>query len=126
MLEVKMFDNNITFIKIFSPRELEDEDKFFFHLEDLISNKKFGIVIEVEGDKTFSLEAKQKLNIWFKNNKYILRKSCIGMARINSNVSKLKTLKSKAISLAMPCPYIVLSGVDEAIRWFQKNNSLPS
>ena len=122
MLVINNVKNNIYTITIASPRQAQDEIDFMNFLNEIVDMDSFGLVLSVEGEKSFSQSGKRELGIWFKTNKKILGYKCIGFARVSEDASKVDTLKSRAMRLAMPCPYIVLPNVRQAVAWLESKS----
>lgn len=112
--------NKIFIIEILDPRDPQDEIIFLEFINNVFENKEFGLVLNVDGKKAFSQEAKVEFNHWFKNNKLRLKKQCFGFSRVSSNATKMAKLKSKALRLAMPCPYNVSDNMGESLDWLNK------
>ena len=119
MFQIKQ-DDCIYSLIISEPRRENDENDFLEFLEKIIHNEKFILILEVDGKKTFSLAAKKRLNLWFKNNKNILKARCLGFVRVNPDATKMSKLKSKAFTLAMPCTYKITNTESEAIDFAKK------
>ncbi|EQC50808.1 hypothetical protein [Bacteriovorax sp. DB6_IX] len=111
-------NNNIFEIIITEPREDRDEEQFLNLLARLSDEMNFGLILEVSGEKAFSKESKIQLNKWFKLNKEHLRNQCLGFIRVKADAKNSDKLKSRAFSLAMPCPYRVMETREQASLWF--------
>lgn len=120
MFSANEIHKDIFSLEINDPREEKDETEFLSFLDSVLSKNTFGLILKVEGEKSFSPEAKKALGVWFKENKPILKSKCFGFARVNQNAKKMGRLKSKALSLAMPCPYTVLHTTEEALDWLKR------
>lgn len=107
MIDISHPDKHITYIYLGPPKEQADETKFMQTLNKLLESEKFILIIEVSGEASFSPHAKKELGTWFKSNKVELKKRCMAFIRVADESSKLKRFKSKAMRLAMPCPYFV-------------------
>ncbi|GEM_PF-2680691 len=117
MISINEIERNIFEVEITSPREEKDETSFLGLLDDLIEKEFFGLIFSTEGKAGFSAEAKKSMSIWFKTNKPLLKERCIGFARVNRSQSKTAKFTSKAMQLAMPCPYTVVTNNQEAREW---------
>ncbi|ATH06868.1 hypothetical protein BIY24_02630 [Halobacteriovorax marinus] len=117
MISVKEIESNIFEVEITSPRETNDETTFLGLLDDLIARNYFGLIFSTEGKAGFSPEAKKEMSTWFKKNKPILKDRCVGFARVNTSQSKAARFTSKAMKLAMPCPYHVVTNNEDAREW---------
>lgn len=117
MLKVQIFPSNITLISLVEPREPRDEKDFFIALDNLLENERFGLIIEILGEKVFSHEAKKQLGIWFKQNKEVFRSRCFGIARIKPSEIDGLSVKSLSLQRAMPCPYTVKPFFKSAQTW---------
>jgi hypothetical protein len=104
---------------ILNPKEESDADQFFNFLEEVIAKDEFSLILITEGSKSFSPENKIKMNTWFKNNKKNLAHRCTGLVRVSQNQTTLSRLSSKALSLAMPCPYKTTNSLEEALHWIK-------
>lgn len=118
MISVSIKNSNLLSVRIYEPREQQDEKTFFEFLQEVLDHEKFGLILEVDGAKAFSQEAKKKLTTWFRTNKEELQERCLGFVRVTKKDTGVERLKSKAMSLAMPCPYFVVSSFDEALKCF--------
>ncbi|MAE72529.1 MAG: hypothetical protein CL675_00440 [Bdellovibrionaceae bacterium] len=124
MIEITEIKPNHQFIvEITNPRTLKDESTFLGLLDDLIDRDRFGIAIKVEGGRAFSPEAKKRLGLWFKQNKAVLKKKCFGFARIKTQTTRVERLTSKAMRLAIPCPYDLFETEEAAIQWLTTKGS---
>lgn len=117
MIAINEIEKNIFEVEITSPREQKDETSFLNLLEELISKDFFGLIFSTEGKAGFSAEAKKEMSKWFKTNKPLLKEKCIGFARVNTSQSKAGKFTSKAMQLAMPCPYNVVTNNTDAKVW---------
>ena len=117
MIRIDEIDKNIFEVEITSPRVTEDETSFLGLLDDLITKEYFGLIFSTEGKAGFSPEAKKSMSSWFKENKPNLKERCIGFARVNTSQTKAGKFTSKAMKLAMPCPYNVVTKNEEAREW---------
>lgn len=124
MIDINKLDGNVFIISITTPRKSDDENILLDFLNEVLEFKSFGLILNVEGNRSFTAEGKKSLGIWFKLNKKQLGEKCRGFARVSSSVTKLDKLKSKALRLAMPCPYIVLRNTIEATAWLNKNTDI--
>ncbi len=106
---------NLYHLSIYLPRMEQDEIDFFNLLKKLETQSNFAFSIEVKGEKAFSLEAKKKLAIWFKENKTHLEKTCKGFAKIS--YKKHDHDKQEALQKAFPCPYQVFKNRLAATEW---------
>lgn len=106
--------HNVNYLKLGEPRCSDDFNDLMEALNKLLVKEKFSIIFEVEGPRHFNKEQKRDFGKWFKQNKKLLGLHCKQFIRINNNPSKLSKLSSKALSLAMPCPYKVVESLDEA------------
>lgn len=120
MIEIKELKHQIFIVRIFEPRELNDEIQFLDSLEVILQNKNFGLILSVEGQSTFSIQSKKQLNFWFKSKRQQLRDRCFGLVRINKDATKMAKLKSKAMGLAMPCMYRVVDNLEGALEFLEK------
>ncbi len=120
MLECTELQKKIFGLKISEPRLPEDEVRLIESLDAILAGERFGLVLSVEGKAAFTLEGKKQLNLWFKKNRQLLKERCIGLVRVNRDASKLARLKSKALSLAMPCPYRVVEQDQEALEYLRR------
>lgn len=115
MLSVSQYDGNVFHLKIYAPREPQDENEFFTFLDSLLDGKMFSLIIEIDGEKSFSHEAKRNLGIWFKGNQLILKQRCLGIIRIRN--SHVVTARDEAMKRAMPCNYQIASSLDMALQY---------
>lgn len=107
-------------INIIDPKVPEDAPEFFRALDELVAKERFGLIFYTEGKAGFSEENKRKLTKWFREHKPILKEKCLGYARVNTKTGLLGKLESKAMKLAMPCPYLVTRSEGEALEWLKK------
>lgn len=117
MFHVETPASNIFFARLITPRADEDAENFFNFLATLESKEKFYLIFESQGEARFSGDNKKRMTKWFKDNKPMLAKSCLGFARIKQELSPLSRLTSKAMRLAMPCPYEVFTNLNDALTW---------
>lgn len=120
MFERAQLAANLYKINILDPKVPEDAPSFFSALDEMVSGERFGLIFYTEGKAGFSEENKRKLTKWFRENKPILKEKCYGYARVNTKTGLLGKLESKAMKLAMPCPYMVTRSQDEALSWLTK------
>lgn len=120
MFKLDQIEPNFFYVKIYTPREDQDAEKFFSFLEELKDKQKFALILETQGEARFSPENKKKMTTWFKSNKAILAQECRALIRIQAKNSVLSKLSSKAMQMAMPCPYYVTSNLEDAINWFHQ------
>ena len=122
MLEIKDIDTD-TFHLIFIGDKSESEiQDFFTFLDSLMARPRFGLLLETDTKKSFSMENKKRLSHWFKTNKPKIKKGCFGLARINKSSGIRARLARTVIQLAYPCPYFVASDSHEAIDWLKKKS----
>ncbi len=119
MIRIDEIETNIFEVEITSPRVIEDEESFLGLLDDLIVKDYFGLIFSTEGKAGFSQDAKKAMSTWFKANKPNLKERCIGFARVNTSQSKAGKFTSKAMQLAMPCPYNVVTNNEDAREWIK-------
>lgn len=117
MFHVETPAEGIFFARLVTPRNDADADSFFNFLATLESHKKFFLFFESQGEARFNGENKKRMTKWFKENKPMLAKSCLGFARIKQGISPISRLTSKAMRLAMPCPYEVFTNLNDALLW---------
>lgn len=117
MFHVETPAKNIFFARLLTPREQDDADNFFSFLHSLEEHDTFFLIFESQGEARFSGDNKKRMTKWFKENKPMLAKSCLGFARIKPELSPLSRLTSKAMRLAMPCPYEVFTNLNDALSW---------
>ena len=120
MIKHDELGSKVHYLLLDEPKVEGDENVFFDKMNSFLDQENFGLILEVRGKKAFSPEAKKRLGHWFKENKGTLKTKCCGFARVNQNLGTKEKLRSKAMSLAMPCPYLVCSSLDEALSWFQR------
>ena len=101
-------------MSIFGNRIEEDEIKFMDFLDNLKGETNFGIILEVSGEKGFSATGKRNLNLWFKNNKDLLSKECIGFVRIRNGKEEIKNQIQDRIASVFPCPYLNVNCLEDA------------
>lgn len=121
MFKLDSLEDNIFYVKIYSPRQDEDAQFFFDFLERLKKTKNFALILETQGEARFSPENKKKMTVWFKTNKAFLEQECRALIRLQQSMSTLSKLSSKAMRLAMPCPYHVTDSFNDALNWAKKN-----
>ena len=117
MFQVDTKENNVFIARLTTPRHENDAQDFFSFLGHLEKEKKFFLIFESEGEARFSGENKKRMTMWFKSQKSFLSDSCLGFARIKKDLSPLSRLTSKAMRLAMPCPYEVFTNITDALLW---------
>lgn len=119
MLQTSHLGNNHFLLKITEPRLDEDEDAFFVFLQKILSEEKFGLILSIDGEKSFSLEARQKLGKWFQANKVELKNKCMGLARIQNHSFQVDEQDTLRMKRAMPCAYEVFLNQVDAHIWLQ-------
>lgn len=119
MFLVNNLKENICVMTIQEPREKRDEENFFATLNNLLKKSNFGIVLEVTGEKAFSLEAKKELNLWFRTNKNDLSQKCFGFVRVNQDLEELNPNRIITMKRAMPCDYEVKATIEEATTYLR-------
>ena len=102
MFKVTPENEDIYRVELSAPRSPLDEDDFFNFFNQIFDKERFGILLKVEGDKSFSPAAKKYLGYWFKSNRSRLKAKCFAFVRLRSFVDNDKLMKMKK---AMPCPY---------------------
>ncbi len=120
MFERALLAPNLHKINIVDPKVPDDARDFFAALDELVAGERFGLIFYTEGKAGFSEENKRKLTTWFRAHKPVLKEKCFGYARVNTKTGFLGKLESKAMKLAMPCPYIVTRSEEEALAWLNK------
>ena len=119
MFQSKQVGAKLIRISILDPKEPEDATSFFRTLDELVGGEKFGLILFTEGKAGFCEQDKRKLTSWFRAHKSVLRDKCLGYARVNTKTGLLGKLESKAMKLAMPCPYLVTRHEDHALKWLK-------
>ena len=120
MLKVQHIkESNIYCLSIMSPRKESDEVEFLETLNKVVETTKFGLILDVEGEKAFSHNAKVELAKWFKTNRKRLADECVGFARVEVSETKLEKQNSEAMKKAIPCPYKVFENIDQALYWLK-------
>lgn len=114
MIDVQKPAELTTYIYLAPPKQGTDEVEFINAMNEVLQEERFILIIEATGEASFSPAAKRELGKWFKSNKNELGQRCMALIRVGDGPTKLKRLKSKAMKLAMPCPYFVEPSYDEA------------
>lgn len=114
MIDIQEFEGNAFMVSLHSPKAVDDEKNFLGFLDALLELTHFGFILSVEGESSFSIEAKKQLNLWFKENRSTISSRCFAFVRLvqGGDAGKFKT---KALENALGCPYFVESSLEESI-----------
>lgn len=89
-------------------------------MDALIDKKQpFGLLTKTTSESDFSDLARKAMGLWFKQQKELIGRWCVGVSRVAPNQDAVQRMAGEKMQAAMPCPIFASASEDEARQWLE-------
>lgn len=80
----------------------------------------FGLLTQTSDQSDFSDQGRKAMGLWFKQQRELLAKWCVGVSRVAPSKNDVERLAGPKMQAAMPCPIYASEDRSVALAWLQQ------
>ncbi|MCG8534608.1 MAG: hypothetical protein MI808_05880 [Pseudomonadales bacterium] len=100
-------------------------EQWLLQMDALLEKEQpFGLLTKTTEESAFSDLARKAMGLWFKQQRELIGRWCVGVSRIAINEAAVERLAGPKMQAAMPCPIFAAVADAEARQWLENQFSV--